>query len=451
MSMSAKQRMYVQALTNQHPALAASFEYPITSRQAGEWIENVKVESLNRYGNRAGSMRAILSDLLVRKGLNVTSVYDSLTPLPKEFGYGDYVRRIEFSRNVDGKRVPKSLSVQHEELRKLLFDLRFELKRRESAWESKPKSQADTDMDTAVDLPSSPSEEFFSGEESEAAEEPENGSEENSTLVESKPLHPFLRTLRTVRTTETQRSEVEGKRTPILESVSGNRPAINAAKMLRQGIPTEALLHALALDWPEEARQRYGIKPYDVTQFTNGPVPENRHSAYAYVRKVMNARVPVALIGPAGTFKSTLCKQIAEDLGLDYGFVPMTAGATPGWIVGAYTLDGYRTRSAMECYQNGGVFVFEEMDAADPNMLLVANNLIENDIFDNPVTGEQLERNEDFIPVACMNTKALGATATNTGRNRLDGATRDRFAMGRVEIFLDEDLEQSIFESILNG
>jgi hypothetical protein len=315
------------------------------------------------------------------------------------------MRKIEFSANVNGRRVPKPMADQRFEMAKLISQLRFEM--RQKGTEISQSQEMETD-------------------EIDRSEETEDSTEEVSTETETvtSKIHPFLAKIREIRAEEQRRSETEGKRTPILESVSGNRPAKNGARMLSQGIPTEAILHALALDWPSEARSRYGIRDYDVSTFTNGDVPENRHPAYAYFDKAARARVPIALIGPSGTGKSTLCKQWADDQGMNFGFVPMTAGATPSWLVGAYTLEGYRTRSAMECYQNGGVFVFEEMDAADPNMLLVANNLIENEVFDNPVTGEQFTRHPDFIPVACMNTRGLGATATNTGRSRLDDATR---------------------------
>lgn len=432
--MSEKQGAYVRALELQHQHLTKDMLTPSTSREASEWIETVKVECLNRYGNRAGSMRAIIADRISGGYSNA----DLIGMLGTSIGYGDYQREIVFSRNVNGRRVPRAQNEQVAEMARLAMEIRKELIRRGTRTESMPETPARPPWPTANREDEQDAE--------ETTPEPENVPEKNTGT-----LHPFLRKLREIRSEETRRSETEGKRSPILEAVSGNRPAKNGAKLLKQGIPTEALLHALALDWPDEARQRYGIRDYDVTKFRNGPVPEHRHPAYAYVHKAMEARIPVALIGPSGTGKSTLCQQIAEDMGLDYGMVPMTAGATPSWIVGAYTLDGYRTRSAVECFVNGGVFVFEEMDSADPNMLLVANNLIENDVFINPVTNEKLIRHENYIPVACMNTRGLGATAVNSGRSRLDDATRNRFAMGRIELFLDEDLETEIFDSILNG
>jgi hypothetical protein len=379
-------------------------------------------------------MRAILSDRLALNNLDVSHVYAMFVDkLGEEIGYGSYQSKIEFSRNVDGRREPKPLHVQRELLLNLISTLAADMARKGIRYESQTEDQM---------------EESEVQEETQEVSETEETEETEVSEVSTNPVDTWLAKIREIRSEETRRSELESKRTPILEAVSGNRPAKNGARMLAQGIPMDALCHALALDWPAEARTRYGIREYDATTYRNGDaIPDNRHPLYAMFNSLAKARVPIALIGPSGTGKSTLCSQWAKDHDMSFGFVPMTAGATPGWLVGAYTLEGYRSRSAMDCYENGGVFVFEEMDAADPNMLLVANNLIENDVFDNPVTGEQIKRSPNFIPVACMNTRGLGATATNTGRSRLDDATRNRFALGRIELFLDEELESFIAHS----
>lgn len=431
MSISPKQQAFCLALQHQHPYLVKSLDlvWPTSSRTASTFIETIKVESLNRYGNRAGSMRAIISDRIAG-GWTDSTLMDLLG---REFGYGDYQRKIEFSSNENGRRVPKPTHVQRELLRNLIRELRADYERRGFSTETSTEEI---------------SQEVSENEVKQESTETEEIREE----VRETAHHPFLAKLREIRQEETRRSDMDGKRSPILESVSGLRPAKNGAKMLQAGIPTEAILHALALDWPQEARSRYGITEYDVTTF-DGETPKGSHPAYAYVRKAIDARIPIAAIGPSGTGKSTLFTQIARDMELSYGMIPCNAGVTPSWFVGAYVLDPenpYRSRSAMDMFRDGGILVLEEFDAIDPNIALLANNLIENDVFENPVTGEKIKRHPDFIPVCCMNTRGLGATATNTGRSRLDDATRNRFAIGRFELFLSEDLEEEVFYGILN-
>lgn len=229
------------------------------------------------------------------------------------------------------------------------------------------------------------------------------------------------------------------------------RPIEYGAKMLKQGIPEDAILYAITQHWPEDAKKANNIKEYDVKKFKADQRVSGKHVALPYLIALHDANVPAALYGPKGTGKSTLAKHLAEIKGKDFGIIPMTGGATPSWLTGAYTLDGYKTRPFVELYENGGVFLFDEMDAADPNMLLIVNNAISSDEFFNPVTGQKIIKHKDFYPVAAMNTIGLGANRAYTGRERLDAATIDRFSAGRIKLELDEDLELKIFESIMDS
>jgi cobaltochelatase CobS len=105
---------------------------------------------------------------------------------------------------------------------------------------------------------------------------------------------------------------------------------------------------------------------------------------------------------------------------------------------------GFVPAKFLEIYSGGGIFNFEELDAADANMVIVLNNALANDRLYNPVNGEVYEKSENFIPFATANTFGLGANRSYTGRERLDAATIDRFRMGRVLLELDENLAESL-------
>jgi hypothetical protein len=77
-------------------------------------------------------------------------------------------------------------------------------------------------------------------------------------------------------------------------------------------------------------------------------------------------------------------------------------------------------------------------------MLLVVNNSMASDEFHNPISGETVTRGETHYPVATANTFGTGATAQYGGREKLDAATRDRWAMGRIYVDIDESLESLI-------
>jgi hypothetical protein len=224
------------------------------------------------------------------------------------------------------------------------------------------------------------------------------------------------------------------------------RPVLAAKAGIPRGIPAKALLAAMAMHWAEDVKVSAGIEGFDYLSISED-LGENFHPLAGYAVKLAEARIPIMLIGPAGSGKSHVAKQIADKLDLPYGETPMTAGATPSWLLGRWTMQGFSTSHFLEIYANGGVFNFEEIDAADPNMLLVCNNALASDALFNPVNGEVYNKSPNFIPVSTANTFGLGANREYTGRERLDAATIDRWRMGRIEVPVSEKLAETILYS----
>jgi hypothetical protein len=242
-----------------------------------------------------------------------------------------------------------------------------------------------------------------------------------------------------------------------IDSIS-MRPIEAAARLLHRGIPSEALLHAMSIHWPQDARRDAGIVDFNVSTLSksilkergiveikrsNGKT-EKPHTLFGYCLTLVEARQPVMAIGPAGTGKSHLAKQIADYLEMSYAEAPMTPGATRGDLLGRHTIAGFISAEFVNIYSGGGVFNFEEIDAADPGMLIVLNNALSSDALYNPVNGEQYEKHESFSPFATANTFGLGANRQYTGREKLDAATIDRWRMGRVFMAIDENVESSL-------
>jgi MoxR-like ATPase len=90
----------------------------------------------------------------------------------------------------------------------------------------------------------------------------------------------------------------------------------------------------------------------------------------------------------------------------------------------------------------------EELDTAHPLVLTTINNAIAGDHFANDATGELIPRHPDFRIVATANTLGTGATREYNGRSKLDGATLDRFRVGRVFVGLDPKLERAVWDLI---
>lgn len=152
------------------------------------------------------------------------------------------------------------------------------------------------------------------------------------------------------------------------------------------------------------------------------------------------------LVGPAGSGKTTLAKQIADSFGITFGHISCSAGMSEAHLLGRMLFDGtYVSSEFVKCYENGGVFLFDEIDAADSNTLLVVNSALANGYMsvpnrkDNPIA----TRHEDFICIVAGNSWGYGSNSYQ-GRGYLDAAFLDRFAVCKIEIEYDEELERDI-------
>ncbi|MFN9291274.1 MAG: AAA family ATPase, partial [Planctomyces sp.] len=124
----------------------------------------------------------------------------------------------------------------------------------------------------------------------------------------------------------------------------------------------------------------------------------------------------------------------------------MSVAVLSGWLL---PCDGgaveYVESDFVRLYENGGVFLFDEVDAADPNTLLFINQALANGSFFVPQRKgrSKVTRHADFVCVAAANTFGNGANGTYAGRERLDEAFLDRFRAGRHFVDYDKAFERS--------
>ena len=162
------------------------------------------------------------------------------------------------------------------------------------------------------------------------------------------------------------------------------------------------------------------------------------HPMYESVLAYVCADEPVYLYGPAGTGKNVLGEQVAKGLGLEFYFVHAVTQEfqMTGFID---SVGNYHETEFYKAFKNGGVFFFDEMDASSSEVMTVFNGAIANHYFDFPVG--RVYAHPDFKVMGAGNTVGTGATYIYNGRNQLDGATLDRFAM--IPIDYDERIELS--------
>lgn len=163
-------------------------------------------------------------------------------------------------------------------------------------------------------------------------------------------------------------------------------------------------------------------------------------------RMIISAKLGknIMLIGPAGCGKTTAAEQLAESLGVPFHNLTFTAGASETWLFGRQTPTGFVAGSFWLAYRDGGVFLADEFDAGDANLILSINTAIENGHCFNPINGENVKRHKDFVFIAACNTFGKGADATYTGRNRLDAASLRRFAGSMIAVTYNLDIERVV-------
>ena len=163
-------------------------------------------------------------------------------------------------------------------------------------------------------------------------------------------------------------------------------------------------------------------------------------------------RLAVLLKGPAGSGKTHLGAQVSEALTLPFYSISCSAGMSEGHLLGRLLPIGdggrfeYVRSDFVKAYEEGGVFLMDEVDAADPNTLLVLNSALANGHLSVPMRYENPTalRHADFVILLAGNTFGTGANRTYAGRNALDGAFLNRSATGTLIVDYDEDLEEAL-------
>lgn len=165
---------------------------------------------------------------------------------------------------------------------------------------------------------------------------------------------------------------------------------------------------------------------------------EVTHDKFETILKFVAMDEPVMLVGSAGTGKNVIASQVAKALGLEFYF--------SNAITQEYKLTGfvdamgnYQKTQFYDAFTKGGLFLLDEMDASIPEALIILNCAIANRYFDFPKVG-RVYAHKDFRVIACANTYGTGASTEYVGRNQLDGASLNRFAL--VEVGYDPRIEE---------
>lgn len=182
-------------------------------------------------------------------------------------------------------------------------------------------------------------------------------------------------------------------------------------------------------------KNEYGTIERKIVTVVDGKRGEQKgiqHEKFETILKFVANNEPVFLTGPAGSGKNVICKQVAEALGLNFYF---TNAVTQEYKLTGFTdaMGNYQETQFYKAFTQGGVFMLDEMDASIPEVLVILNAAIANRYFDFPAPIGYVEAHPDFRVVAAGNTTGQGANFEYVGRNQLDGASLDRFAIVKVD------------------
>lgn len=180
----------------------------------------------------------------------------------------------------------------------------------------------------------------------------------------------------------------------------------------------------------------------EVQLVVNGKkVPHKTHKDFENILKLIATKEPVFLYGPAGSGKTNAAVQCSEALELTHYAISVNEQTTKTDFLGYYDANSHLIKTNFrKAYEEGGMFIIDEIDAANPNVLTVLNSALSNGFMAFP--DGNVERHEKFICVCTANTTGDENSVQYIGRNVLDAATLDRFL--RWYFPYDTKLENSL-------
>lgn len=166
-----------------------------------------------------------------------------------------------------------------------------------------------------------------------------------------------------------------------------------------------------------------------------------QHNKFDTLLKIVAVKQPVLLVGSAGTGKTHGAELVSKALGLTFHSISVGSQTSKSDLQGYMDANHNYVRTQFrEAYERGGVFLLDEADAGNSNVLILLNAALSNGYMAFP--DGMIQAHEDFRMIATANTYGHGASRQYVGRNQLDAATLDRFAVLNWDI--DENVEKAL-------
>lgn len=171
-----------------------------------------------------------------------------------------------------------------------------------------------------------------------------------------------------------------------------------------------------------------------------------QHQEFEKLLRWTNLNKNMFMRGAAGSGKTSAVAAIAKALGLPFYAISLGPQTSKSDLVGYMDATGkYVPTLLRKAFENGGVILFDEIDAANAAVLTIINAILSAKVGDFVGFGDKMvARHADCRFLAAGNTYGKGADALYVGRAQLDAATINRWN------FLNWDYDWN-FVSALSG
>lgn len=153
------------------------------------------------------------------------------------------------------------------------------------------------------------------------------------------------------------------------------------------------------------------------------------------------------MVGPAGCGKSTMARNMAEEMNIPYLCISCGIGTSATEFIGYK----YPTREATrfgEYYAKPSIILIDEITALDPAVAQILNAALANDEIET--TTGLVHRHPNCIIIATSNTFGFGCDRQYVANNQLDASTIDRFVGGIVEVTYSAKFESQYDSEVVD-
>lgn len=259
-------------------------------------------------------------------------------------------------------------------------------------------------------------------------------------------------------------TEIDFTVPPVAAASITDAAAAFAAALANAGTLNEPAVRALVAEItaPLSARvDALSVRPvYSITLSESGTAvelpDELYHEQFPQMLQTLRALGILWLCGPAGSGKTHSAGQLAVamskalDRPMPYLAISCSGGLSESTFTGRRLLDGsYLTPEFLNVYENGGVVLWDEIDRADPNAMIVINAALSNGHLSTPQRpgSAMATRHKDFYAIFATNTWGNGPDGQYLAAEGMDAATRDRAACAKFEIGYSDAIETAILGS----